>query len=114
MHVTDANRDAIEATRASFIPAFQGVIASNASRMVTRLTSVSTLDEGSAHHLFTSGSLIVNLKTTGSVTPYAAVGAGLVSLHGDRPVTTLTGNYQFSNTTTGACLLYTSDAADER
>ena len=26
MHVTDANRDAIEATRASFIPAFQGVI----------------------------------------------------------------------------------------
>ena len=35
------------------------------------------------------------------VTPYAAVGAGLV-LHGDRPVTALTGNYQFSNTTTGA------------
>jgi hypothetical protein len=102
IHVTDANRDAIEATRASFIPAFQGVIASNASRTVTSLTSVSAVDEGSAHQLFTSGTLIVNLKTTGSVTPYAAVGAGLVSLHGDRPVTTLRGNYQFSNTTTGA------------
>ena len=102
MSISDTNRDAIEATRASFIPAFQGVITSNPSRAVTRLTSVSTFEEGSAHHLFTSGTLILNLKTTGTVTPYAALGAGVVTILGDRPVTTLTGNYQFSNVTTGA------------
>ena len=100
--VDDATRAAIEATRASFIPAFQGVIASNPSRAITSLTSVSAIDEGHARQLFTSGSLTVNLKTTGEVIPYALAGAALVSIHGERPTAALTGNYRFSNTTTGA------------
>jgi hypothetical protein len=102
MEITRSTREAIEATRASFIPAFQGLITSNPSRAVTSLTSVSTVQEGSAHQLFTSGTFMVNLKTTGRVIPYAAAGAGLVSLHGDRPVVALRGNYQFANTITGA------------
>ena len=102
LKITDANRAAIEATRASFIPALQGVIASNTNRTVRSLTSVANLDDGSAHYLYTSGVLIVNLKTTGRVTPYAAIGGGLISVHGDLPDVALTGNYQFANNVTGA------------
>jgi opacity protein-like surface antigen len=102
VRVAPATRDSIEATRTSFIPAFTGVIASNPSRAVRSITSNASLDEGSARELFASGALIVNLKTTGRMTPYATIGAALVATDGDLPRATLTGNYQFANVTTGA------------
>lgn len=102
VRIARVNSDAIEATRASFIPAFNGLITSNSSRVARSITSDAALAAGSAHHLFTSGALIVNLKSTGRVMPYATVGASLISIHGERPSVVLTGNYQFSNIMTGA------------
>ena len=102
VQIARVNRDSIEATRASFIPAFNGLITSNSSRVARSITSDAALHDGSAHHLFTSGALIINLRTTGRVMPYATVGASLISIHGERPTVVLTGNYQFSNVVTGA------------
>jgi hypothetical protein len=95
LQITQANSDAIEATRASFIPAFNGVITFNPNRVLNSLTSTATLRRGSGNQLFTSGALIINLRTTGDVIPYATVGAGLVITTGVMPGATLRGNYQF-------------------
>ena len=95
LQITQANSDAIEATRASFIPAFNGLITFNPNRVLNSLTSTAALESGSGHQLFTSGALIINLRTTGHVIPYATVGASLISTTGKMPSATLTGNYQF-------------------
>jgi hypothetical protein len=91
------NRDSIEATRASFISAFTGLIASNPGRVLRSVTSTATVEGGRAHHLFTSGALVINLRPSARLAPFATVGAGLISVHGERSSATLTGNYQFSN-----------------
>lgn len=95
LQITQANSDAIEATRASFIPAFNGLITFNPNRVVNSLTSSATLESGSGRQLFTSGALIINLRTAGDVIPYATVGASLISTTGKTPSATLKGNYQF-------------------
>jgi hypothetical protein len=96
IQMTQANIDAIEATRASFIAAFGGFITSNPGRVLKSLTSTAALESG-GHHLFTNAALIINLRTTGKVIPYATVGASLISIIGKMPSATLEGNYQFSN-----------------
>ncbi|HTM24668.1 MAG TPA: hypothetical protein VL225_05715 [Vicinamibacterales bacterium] len=97
MQITQANRDAIEATRASFIAAFNGLITANPGRVLKSLTSTAALESGGAHQLFTSGALIVNLRAAGRIVPYATFGASLISSLGAMPRATLTGNYQFLN-----------------
>jgi len=47
--------------------------------------------------LTTSAALIVNLLTGRHITPYATLGAGVMSIVGDLPTATLAGNYQFLN-----------------
>ncbi len=98
--ITQANSDAIEATRASFIPAFSGLlvpsgIAINVNRVLNSVTSDAALEPGSSHQLSTSGALLINLRTNGDVIPYATVGASLISTVGEMPSATLAGNYQF-------------------
>jgi len=95
LQITEANSDAIEATRASFIPAFNGLITFNPNRVLNSLTSTAALESGGGHQLFTSGALIINLRTTGDVIPYATVGASLISTTGKMPSATLRGNYRF-------------------
>lgn len=102
IQATQANSDAIEATRASFIPAFQGLITFNPLRVLNSLTSAAALESEGGHQLFTSGALIINLRTTGDVIPYATVGVGLISTTGKMPSATLKGNYQFLTPTVGA------------
>jgi hypothetical protein len=99
VEIAPANEEAIEATRASFVTAFTGLITSNPGRVLRNITSTAALEDGRARQLFTSGALIINLTTASRVTPYAAVGAGLISIHGELPSATLQGNYQFSNAT---------------
>jgi hypothetical protein len=101
LQITQANTDAIEATRASFIAAFNGLITSNPNRVLNRLTSTAAVTNGSGGELFTSGSLVVNLRTTGSLVPYAALGAGLIARTGTMPAVTLTGSYRFLNPSGG-------------
>ncbi|MEP7308540.1 MAG: hypothetical protein ABJA98_23795 [Acidobacteriota bacterium] len=97
LQITQGNIDSIEATRASFIAAFNGLITANPGRVLKSLTSTAAIDNGSAHQLFTSGALTINLRTTGKVIPYATVGASLISTFGKKPSATLEGNYQFLN-----------------
>ena len=119
LQITQANSDAIEATRASFIPAFNGLITFNPLRVVNSLTSTAALERGSGHELFASGALIINLRTSGDVIPYATVGASLISTIGTMPSATLKGNYQFLTPTVGAPINETDnvtvrDARDDR
>ncbi len=100
LQITQANSDSIEATRASFIPAFSGLLvpsglAVNVNRVLNSVTSIAALERGSGHQLSTSGALLINLRTTGDVIPYATVGASLISTIGRMPSATLAGNYQF-------------------
>jgi hypothetical protein len=94
---TGDNADAIEATAASFSDAFRGFILANPSRVMKSVTSSAALERGDARQLLTSAALLVNLRTGGRLIPYAAVGASLISVTGDRPSARLHGNYQFSN-----------------
>jgi hypothetical protein len=95
LQITQAHSDSVEATRASFISAFNGFITAAANPVLNSLTSTAALESGGGHQLFTSGALIINLRTTGDVIPYATVGASLISTTGKMPSATLRGNYQF-------------------
>jgi hypothetical protein len=95
LRITPANGEAIETTRASFIQSWRGVILFNRNRVLNGLTSTATLTQGSAHQLFTSGAVNINLMTSGTLIPYVTVGAGVASMTGGLPSATLTGNYQF-------------------
>jgi hypothetical protein len=79
------------------VASFNGLITGNPSRVLKNLTSTAMLDEGNAHQVLTSGALIIHLKTSGEVIPYATVGAGVASIVGKLPTARLTGNYQFLN-----------------
>jgi hypothetical protein len=93
--IAPANTEALEATRASFIPAFEGMIRFNPNRVLNSVTSVATLEDGSARELISSGALLINLRNAGALMPYAAIGAGVVSVTGEMPSVVLRGNYQF-------------------
>ena len=95
LRIAPENSEAIEATRASYIPAFEGMITFNPNRVLNSVTSRATLDDGGARELVSTGALLVNLRTSGSVIPYLAIGAGMVSLTGELPGALLLGNYQF-------------------
>jgi hypothetical protein len=95
VEIAQANRDSIERTRASFVPAFSGLISFNLNRVLNSVTSSAALERGSGRQLSTGGALLINLRTTGHVIPYATVGANLLSTIGRMPSATLAGNYQF-------------------
>ena len=100
LQITQANSDAIEATRASFIPAFTGLLvpsglAVNVNRVLDSVASTAALERGSGRQLSTGGALLINLRTSGDIVPYATVGASLISTIGGMPGATLAGNYQF-------------------
>jgi opacity protein-like surface antigen len=95
LHITQSNSDAIEATRASFITAFEGMIRFNPNRVLNSVTSTDTRENGSGHQLAANGALTINLRTAGNVIPYATLGAGLIATSGEMAETTLLGNYQF-------------------
>jgi hypothetical protein len=95
LELTPGNSDSIEATRASFAPAFNSLILFNPNRVVNSLTSTASVEDGGGHQWLTSGALVINLKTDGNLIPYATVGASLISITGKMPSVTLTGNYRF-------------------
>ena len=86
----------IDASRASFAPALLRAlsispVASSASAQTT------VADRQTASQLFATGSLIVNLKTTGRMIPYLSGGGGVVFNNGNLPSATVTGVYQFGD-----------------
>lgn len=96
LEITRQNHEAIEATRASFIPAFTEVITFNRNRVLQSVTSTAAVEAGRSRRIVTSAALSVNLRRNGNVVPYAIAGAGLTAIAGGtRPGATLRGNYQF-------------------
>ena len=92
--MTRASLDGIEATRASFITAWNGLIATGPFTSPS-VTSTADVREKGPHQLLVTGALNFNLKTQGKLVPYLTVGGGLVRHTGDTPGATLTGNYRF-------------------
>lgn len=95
LQITQANSDAIEATRASFDAAFRRWTSLLTTFTPIGVSSTAAFEEGGGRQVFTSGALNINLRTTGNIVPYATVGAGLISTTGKAPSATLTGNYQW-------------------
>jgi hypothetical protein len=89
---------AIEATRASFITAFNSLIATGGGVVFTNaaVTSVATFDDEKGRRTSATGTLNINLRTAGALIPYATVGAGVVFSSDGAPSVTLVGNYRFN------------------
>ncbi len=85
---------AIEASRAAFVATWNGVIDSGPFSDAT-VGSTQTIRASERHQTFATGTLNVNMRTEGTVIPYIAVGAGVVSGIGDAPRATLEGTYGF-------------------
>ena len=93
--IDSAGLAGIEASRASFTSAINGLLATGPFNVAT-VTSTATIQNNEGHQMFTTGVLNINLMTKGRVIPYASVGGGLVVNGGDTPSATLAGNYRFS------------------
>lgn len=99
LEMSDAALAGIEASRASFISAFNVPFPSGPAGMapVITVTSTDTIDKRHGHQLFTTGALNINLKTDGKMIPYATVGSGIVVNGGNTPIATLVGNYRVAS-----------------
>ncbi len=93
LEISDGALSAIEASRASFIPAFTGLFATGPSQTPT-VTSISTIRNGTGYQVFTVGAVDINVTKPGKIAPFATVGGGLISNIGDTPSVTLAGKYQ--------------------
>ncbi len=84
----------IEASRGSFLSAFNALIATGPFQRPA-VTSSSGNANQLGRQTFTTGALIINLKTTGNLVPYATAGAGVKLNAGNTPSVSLAGTYQF-------------------
>lgn len=95
--LSDAALKGIEATRASFAPMWNGIIATGAGLFASPNTSsTSALTDGThARQTSLTGAANVALSTGTRLVPYLTAGGGVLLRSGDLPSATLTGNYQF-------------------
>jgi hypothetical protein len=94
LQYSDDALSAIEASRASFIPALTRALAGASPPPV--VTSVVTMEDGeSAPQVLATGGILVNLKTTGRTIPYVVGGGGARFTFGNTPNASVTGTYQF-------------------
>jgi len=109
LKTTDALLARVEASRASFITAWNdqtGFLRSGGSVVFTNpsVTSVAAIDDRRGRQIFTTGALTINFPSSSRIVPYATVGAGIVSNTGGSPSVNLTGNYRFTAWNYGAPL----------
>ena len=95
--MTDTALAGLEATRASFTPMWNALLATGISLFLNPVvTSTSTLPkETDSRQTLVTGAATFELPVSGRVVPYATVGGGVLIRSGDLPTATLTGNYQF-------------------
>lgn len=84
-----------DATSASFISAWRGVLATNIFFVSPVVTSTVANRSREGHQVFTLGSAVIDLTKPSKLTPFAIAGAGFVANIGDAPSLTLAGKYQF-------------------
>jgi hypothetical protein len=96
--MSDAALAGIEASRASFISAFNVPLPPGPAGLapIVSVTSTDTIDKQRGHQVFTTGVLKINLRTEGKIIPYATVGGGVVVNRGDTPSATLAGSYRIT------------------
>lgn len=87
--------DGIDATRSSFITAWNALIATGPFA-TPKVTATNDLRRSGGHQLLTTGVLTVDLVTRGRLIPYVEGGGGVVSNGGDAPTATVKGTYMFS------------------
>lgn len=91
--LADGLMTSVEATRASFVTAFTGLLASGPFTN-TSVTATATQSSGSWREVTTSLAANVELGSWGAVTPYATVGAGYVVRQGTQASVSLEGRYR--------------------
>jgi hypothetical protein len=84
---------AAEVSRASFAPAFQGLLATGPFTDVD--VDASSATAGSAREIAVTGALVWQLGDSGGFTPYVTLGGGVISGAGDGPSLTLEARYRF-------------------
>lgn len=86
--------EAIEASRASFIPAWLGLLETGftTNRVVT---SNAVITEGDGHDITATGAVRIHFAESGRFRPYVVGGAGASWYRGKLPSATLTGDYGF-------------------
>jgi len=94
LEVTTDARAAIDATVASFTPAWNAMLATGQTSNRTVSSSVATDDGSNAQTRLTAG-VRLDLTPRGHLQPYVVAGAGAVMNHGTPPQAVLTGRYRF-------------------
>jgi hypothetical protein len=102
LKLTDALLAGVEASRASFISAWNdqtGLIRTGGGFVFTNssVTSVATINDQKGRRLFSTGAMTFDFPARGRVVPYATAGAGVISNIGGSPSVTLSGNYRFTS-----------------
>jgi hypothetical protein len=99
LDLNDAARSGLEASRASFGPVWNGIIATGGGVSFTNPDTSATLaltDGSNARQTILTGGVNFALSTTTRLVPYLTAGAGALIRSGDLPSATLTGNYRFT------------------
>ena len=99
LDLTDAARSGLEATRASFGPIWDGIIATGGGVLFTGANTSSTvvlINGTRVRQTILTGGVNFALSTTTRLVPYLTAGGGVLFRSGDLPSATLTGNYRFT------------------
>ena len=99
LRFTDSAKQQIEATRASFTPMWNAIIATGGGVIFTSPTVTATttfVDNVSRRQTIVAGVGTFELGRRGRLAPYLSGGAGVLMNSGDTPSVTLTGRYRFT------------------
>jgi hypothetical protein len=91
--LTRSSKAGLEDTRRSFENTWNAILGQFYTSQA--VSSVATMSDRTGRQFLTTGTIIVDLTTPHRVTPYLAVGAGLISATGASPSAALTGDYRF-------------------
>jgi hypothetical protein len=91
--LSQAFNAAAEATRASFVPAFEGLLSTGPFTDID--VSASSASAGSALEVAATGTLVYQLGPAGGFVPYLTFGGGVITGAGSGPSLTLEGRYRF-------------------
>ena len=93
--VTPTSQAGVEATRASFVTAWNAALGGPFPGSLT-VTSLATIGGREGRQRFATGALLINLSSGRKLKPYAALGAGLIANRNGAPGAQLVGSYRFS------------------
>jgi hypothetical protein len=96
---TDQVAAAIEASRATFVSVFSSPLPAGqgGNAPIATATATAAVDEPDGYQIVPTALFHVNVRTTGTIVPYATIGGGVVLNRGAAPSLTLTGNYRLTS-----------------